>query len=72
MYNKILYVLAFSVYFFPLMCFYFPLSSGPKRYDWNGARWVYSHDGVALHELLSKEFATIFTKNMDLSHLTHS
>ncbi|XP_063051223.1 frataxin, mitochondrial [Engraulis encrasicolus] len=47
-------------------------TSGPKRYDWNGARWVYSHDGVALHELLSKEFATIFTKNMDLSHLTHS
>lgn len=47
-------------------------TSGPKRYDWTGERWVYSHDGVALHELLSKEFAVIFKSKMDLSHLTHS
>ncbi|KAL2092072.1 hypothetical protein ACEWY4_011870 [Coilia grayii] len=47
-------------------------TSGPKRYDWNGERWVYSHDGITLHELLSKEFSNIFSTNMDMSHLTHS
>lgn len=47
-------------------------TSGPKRYDWTGERWTYSHDGTALHDLLSKEFSAIFHLNMDLSHLRHS
>ncbi|XP_062399340.1 frataxin, mitochondrial [Sardina pilchardus] len=47
-------------------------TSGPKRYDWTGERWVYSHDGNALHELLSKEFSVIFKCKMDLSPLRHS
>ncbi|KAM9476338.1 frataxin, mitochondrial [Clarias gariepinus] len=47
-------------------------TSGPKRYDWTGERWVYTHDGMALHDLLSKEFSAIFRSNMDLSHLQHS
>ncbi|XP_051964851.1 frataxin, mitochondrial-like isoform X2 [Xyrauchen texanus] len=47
-------------------------TSGPKRYDWTGERWVYTHDGVALHELLSKEFSIIFQSNIDLSHLIYS
>ncbi|KAI9543703.1 hypothetical protein NQZ68_008750 [Dissostichus eleginoides] len=47
-------------------------SSGPKRYDWTGAHWVYAHDGVSLHQLLSKEFSIIFNKDIDLSHLTYS
>ncbi|XP_008333829.1 frataxin, mitochondrial [Cynoglossus semilaevis] len=47
-------------------------TSGPKRYHWTGKHWVYSHDGVSLHQLLSKEFSVIFNKNMDLSHLTYS
>ncbi|KAK5931858.1 hypothetical protein CgunFtcFv8_003618 [Champsocephalus gunnari] len=47
-------------------------SSGPKRYDWTGACWVYTHDGVSLHQLLSKEFSIIFNKDIDLSHLTYS
>ncbi|XP_066500164.1 frataxin, mitochondrial [Hoplias malabaricus] len=47
-------------------------TSGPKRYDWTGERWVYAHDGVTLHSLLSKEFSAIFQSNMDLSHLRHS
>ncbi|XP_060738175.1 frataxin, mitochondrial isoform X1 [Tachysurus vachellii] len=46
--------------------------SGPKRYDWTGEHWVYNHDGITLHELLSKEFSAIFHSNMDLSHLLHS
>ncbi|XP_043102088.1 frataxin, mitochondrial [Puntigrus tetrazona] len=47
-------------------------TSGPKRYDWTGERWVYAHDGVALHNLLSKELSVIFKSNIDLSHLIHS
>ncbi|KAM6944081.1 frataxin, mitochondrial [Lycodopsis pacificus] len=47
-------------------------TSGPKRYDWTGGRWVYAHDGVSLHQLLSNEFSVIFNTNMDLSGLPHS
>lgn len=47
-------------------------TSGPKRYDWTGERWVYTHDRMSLHELLSKEFSIIFSKNMDLSDLPYS
>ncbi|XP_051950777.1 frataxin, mitochondrial isoform X2 [Xyrauchen texanus] len=47
-------------------------SSGPKRYDWTGKRWVYAHDGVALHSLLSKEFSLIFQSKINLSHLIYS
>uniref|UniRef100_UPI0037E81DBB frataxin, mitochondrial n=1 Tax=Semicossyphus pulcher TaxID=241346 RepID=UPI0037E81DBB len=47
-------------------------TSGPKRYNWTGERWVYSHDGVSLHQLLSEEFSIIFNKNMDLSELLYS
>ncbi|XP_051278134.1 frataxin, mitochondrial isoform X1 [Dicentrarchus labrax] len=47
-------------------------TSGPKRYDWTGEHWVYAHDGVNLHQLLSKEFSIIFNKNMDLSGLPYS
>lgn len=37
--------------------------SGPKRYDFDPdkRRWVYKHDGVSLHELLTEEFKTILT-----------
>uniref|UniRef100_A0A672NBC5 Frataxin, mitochondrial n=1 Tax=Sinocyclocheilus grahami TaxID=75366 RepID=A0A672NBC5_SINGR len=47
-------------------------TSGPKRYYWTGERWLYAHDGVALHNLLSKELSVIFKSNIDLSHLIHS
>ncbi|KAK2837055.1 hypothetical protein Q5P01_014267 [Channa striata] len=47
-------------------------TSGPKRYDWTGKHWVYTHDGVRLHQLLSEEFSTIFNTNMDLSELPYS
>lgn len=48
------------------------LSSGPKRYDWTGRNWVYSHDRVSLHELLSKEFSTALKTKLDLSCLIYS
>ncbi|XP_068560306.1 frataxin, mitochondrial [Cebidichthys violaceus] len=47
-------------------------TSGPKRYDWTGQRWVYAHDGVSLHRLLSEEFSVIFNRDMDLSGLPYS
>lgn len=48
------------------------LCSGPKRYDWTGERWVYIHDGISLHQLLSKEFSAIFNRDMDLFYLPYS
>ncbi|XP_023142346.2 frataxin, mitochondrial [Amphiprion ocellaris] len=47
-------------------------TSGPKRYDWTGERWVYTHDGVSLHQLLSKEFSIIFSVDMNLCDLPYS
>ncbi|MGH0181017.1 UNVERIFIED_CONTAM: hypothetical protein FKN15_005805, partial [Acipenser sinensis] len=47
-------------------------TSGPKRYDWTGRNWVYSHDGKSLHDLLTKEFSVIFNTKIDLSSLIHS
>ncbi|XP_043967576.1 frataxin, mitochondrial isoform X2 [Gambusia affinis] len=47
-------------------------TSGPKRYDWTGERWVYIHDGISLHQLLSKEFSVLFNKNIHLCHLPYS
>ncbi|XP_069778348.1 frataxin, mitochondrial [Narcine bancroftii] len=40
--------------------------SGPKRYDWTGKDWIYSHDGVCLHELLTKEFSGMFKIKVDV------
>ncbi|XP_037113962.1 frataxin, mitochondrial [Syngnathus acus] len=47
-------------------------TSGPKRYNWTGSGWVYTHDGISLHQLLSEEFSAIFKKNMDLFGLPKS
>ncbi|XP_063151188.1 frataxin, mitochondrial [Candoia aspera] len=46
--------------------------SGPKRYDWTGKKWVYSHDGISLHDLLSKELSLALQIELDLSTLTHA
>lgn len=47
-------------------------SSGPKRYDWTGKNWVYSHDGVSLHELLATEMTKALKTKLDLSSLAYS
>ncbi|XP_035158807.2 frataxin, mitochondrial isoform X2 [Callithrix jacchus] len=47
-------------------------SSGPKRYDWTGKNWVYSHDGVSLHELLAAELTKALKTKLDLSYLAYS
>nr|XP_056707792.1 frataxin, mitochondrial-like [Euleptes europaea] len=46
--------------------------SGPKRYDWTGENWVYSHDGASLHELLAKELSTALKTKLDLSTLAYA
>ncbi|XP_061484635.1 frataxin, mitochondrial isoform X2 [Rhineura floridana] len=47
-------------------------TSGPKRYDWIGKTWVYSHDRVSLHELLATEFSVALETKLDLSALAHA
>ncbi|XP_066224129.1 frataxin, mitochondrial [Saccopteryx leptura] len=47
-------------------------SSGPKRYDWTGKNWVYSHDGVSLHDLLAAEMTEALKTRLDLSSLAYS
>uniref|UniRef100_G1T8N8 Frataxin, mitochondrial n=1 Tax=Oryctolagus cuniculus TaxID=9986 RepID=G1T8N8_RABIT len=47
-------------------------SSGPKRYDWTGKNWVYSHDGVSLHQLLATELTEALKTKLDLSSLAYS
>ncbi|XP_041517657.1 frataxin, mitochondrial [Microtus oregoni] len=47
-------------------------SSGPKRYDWTGKNWVYSHDGMSLHELLARELTEALNTKLDLSSLAYS
>ncbi|XP_060877781.1 frataxin homolog, mitochondrial isoform X2 [Metopolophium dirhodum] len=45
-------------------------TSGPKRYDFNGTKWIYKHDGVSLHELLTSELSKQFSFNKFLNGLT--
>ncbi|XP_057394865.1 frataxin, mitochondrial-like [Balaenoptera acutorostrata] len=47
-------------------------SSGPKCYDWIGRNWMYSHDGVSLHELLATELTQALKTKLDLSSLAYS
>nr|XP_020667091.1 frataxin, mitochondrial-like [Pogona vitticeps] len=47
-------------------------TSGPKRYDWTGKNWVYSHDGISLHELLAKELSAALKTKLDLSALVYT
>ncbi|XP_053558501.1 frataxin, mitochondrial [Bombina bombina] len=47
-------------------------TSGPKRYDWTGGSWVYSHDGVTLHQLLAYELSIALNHKLDLSALVYS
>ncbi|XP_077988404.1 frataxin, mitochondrial-like [Glandiceps talaboti] len=44
-------------------------SSGPKRYDYVNGRWIYKHDGVALHDLLTQEFSEILNQELDFTIL---
>ncbi|XP_068752571.1 frataxin, mitochondrial-like [Montipora capricornis] len=45
--------------------------SGPKRYDFTNGAWMYSHDGVSLHSLLSSEISNILGHTVDFTALSH-
>lgn len=45
--------------------------SGPKRYNFTNGSWVYSHDGVSLHSLLSSEISNILGHAVDLTALSY-
>lgn len=45
--------------------------SGPKRYTFTNGSWVYSHDGVSLHSLLSSEISNILGHAVDLTALSY-
>ncbi|XP_053322488.1 frataxin, mitochondrial [Spea bombifrons] len=47
-------------------------TSGPKRYDWTGTMWVYSHDGVSLHHLLAQELSLVLKTKLDFSTLVYA
>ncbi|CAL4068467.1 unnamed protein product [Meganyctiphanes norvegica] len=47
-------------------------ASGPKRYDFVDQVWIYKHDGVTLHKLLSTELSKIFKENIDFSHCEYA
>lgn len=40
-------------------------TSGPKRYDFINSKWVYKHDGISLHELLTSELSQILSINVN-------
>ncbi|XP_054756420.2 frataxin, mitochondrial-like [Lytechinus pictus] len=42
-------------------------TSGPKRYDYINKRWIYIHDGMAIHDLLSQEISKILDSPVDVS-----
>ncbi|XP_067008480.2 frataxin, mitochondrial [Anabrus simplex] len=46
--------------------------SGPKRYDFQNGKWIYRHDGISLHDLLSKEVADIVKQKVDFSCCSYS
>ncbi|XP_015765218.1 PREDICTED: frataxin, mitochondrial-like [Acropora digitifera] len=46
-------------------------TSGPKRYNFTNGSWVYSHDGVSLHSLLSSEISNILGHAVDLTALSY-
>ncbi|XP_052101329.1 frataxin, mitochondrial-like [Mytilus californianus] len=46
--------------------------SGPKRYDFTNGTWIYSHDGGALHQLLTEEISQALSSNIDFSDCEYS
>ena len=84
--HKIFLSLQTTTVFHSSACIYIPIgvfcivqpdpcllpSSGPKRYDVVDGRWVYIHDGVALHDLLSDEMSKVLGETVDLSQLMYS
>ncbi|ELU05232.1 hypothetical protein CAPTEDRAFT_156441 [Capitella teleta] len=46
-------------------------SSGPKRYDFLNSTWIYKHDGMTLHDLLTSEISTAFSTEIDFTNCSY-
>jgi len=46
-------------------------TSGPKRYDFTNGTWIYTHDRVSLHSLLSAEISAALGLEVDFTALSH-
>ncbi|KAJ7380233.1 hypothetical protein OS493_010948 [Desmophyllum pertusum] len=46
-------------------------TSGPKRYDFKNGSWIYTHDGVCLHSLLSSEISVALGHDVDFTLLSY-
>lgn len=44
--------------------------SGPKRYDFINETWIYKHDSISLHQLLSDEISKVIGKEADFKICT--
>ena len=44
-------------------------TSGPKRYDYLGNKWIYSHDKSSLDYLLTDEFSKILNRPVKIVSL---
>jgi frataxin len=45
--------------------------SGPKRYDFIAGQWIYKHDGVSLHRLLTDEVSAALRNSIDFTACVH-
>ncbi len=47
------------------------LFSGPKRYDFIDGTWIYKHDGIPLHDRLTKEISAALRSDVDFTVCSH-
>jgi len=43
--------------------------SGPKRYDYVNGAWIYKHNGISLHQLLTDELSEMLQNKADFFNL---
>lgn len=55
----------------PFLSYYYWHFSGPKRYDFTNGTWIYTHDRVSLHSLLSAEISAALGLEVDFTALSH-
>ena len=46
-------------------------TSGPKRYDFKDGTWIYKHEGVSMHTLLSIEISKVLKQSIDFSQCSY-
>ncbi|XP_055940224.1 frataxin, mitochondrial-like [Argiope bruennichi] len=46
--------------------------SGPKRYDFKDGVWIYKHEGISLHQLLSDEISQVLHKDVNFTTCSYA